>query len=94
MQRSKTHCLLQQVVEFNQQLASANRARLLDEDSTLIRAPIPAHLFVTALGASGFGFGAAFWSEDTEAWCQGHIQASEYFGGAPQLLVPDIRKQL
>ncbi len=51
-----------------------------------------AHLFVTALGASGFGFGAAFWSEDTEAWCQGHIQAFEYFGGAPQLIVPDNPK--
>ena len=51
-----------------------------------------AHLFVTALGASGFGFGTAFWHEDTEAWCRGHIEAFEYFGGAPQLIVPDNPK--
>ena len=51
-----------------------------------------AHLFVTALGASGFSFGTAFWSEDTEAWCQGHVAAFEYFGGAPQLIVPDNPK--
>jgi transposase len=51
-----------------------------------------AHLFVTALGASGFGFGTAFWSEDTEAWCRGHVEAFEYFGGAPQLIVPDNPK--
>jgi transposase len=51
-----------------------------------------AHLFVTALGASGFGFGKAFWSENTESWCDGHIAAFEYFGGAPQLIVPDNPK--
>jgi transposase len=51
-----------------------------------------AHLFVTALGASGFGFGKAFWSEDAEAWCLGHVDAFNYFGGAPQLIVPDNPK--
>lgn len=51
-----------------------------------------AHLFVTALGASGFGFGKAFFNEDTEAWCKGHVDAFEYFGGAPQLIVPDNPK--
>ncbi|MBX9568967.1 MAG: IS21 family transposase [Candidatus Obscuribacterales bacterium] len=51
-----------------------------------------AHLFVTALGASGFGFGKAFWSEGTESWCAGHIDAFGYFEGAPQLIVPDNPK--
>lgn len=51
-----------------------------------------AHLFVTALGASGFGFGKAFWSENTAAWCLGHVDAFEYFGGAPLLIVPDNAK--
>lgn len=51
-----------------------------------------AHLFVCALGASSFTFAKLFWSEDAEAWCSGHAAAFEYFGGCPEVVVPDNPK--
>lgn len=48
-----------------------------------------AHIFVCALGASNYAYTEAFWSEDSEAWCMGHAHAFRYYGGCPQIIVPD-----
>ena len=49
-----------------------------------------AHLFVCALGASGFTYAEAFWSENAEAWCLGHARAFEnYYFGVAEVIVPD-----
>lgn len=51
-----------------------------------------AHLFVCTLGASNYTFAELFSSEDTEAWCNGHAKAFNYFGGCPKIVVPDNPK--
>jgi len=46
-------------------------------------------LFVSVLGASNFTFVRLFESETAEAWCTGQARAFEYFGGCPEMVVPD-----
>lgn len=55
-------------------------------------AEIQAHLFVCALGASNYTFAKLYWAEDTQAWCMGHADAFEFFGGCPEICVPDNPK--
>ena len=48
-----------------------------------------AHFFVTTLGDSSFPFVEAFPDETQLSWNQGHIDAFEWYGGVPRILVPD-----
>lgn len=52
----------------------------------------PAHIFVSALGKSGYPYVEAFDSEKQENWITAHIHAFEYIGGVPRQLVPDNLK--
>jgi transposase len=54
--------------------------------------PWQAPLFVAVLGASSYTYAQATRDEQMEAWIQAHIQALEFFGGAPTLVVPDNLK--
>lgn len=48
------------------------------------------HLFVCALGASGFTYAEGFFSEDSESWCLGHARAFEnHYRGSVETIVPD-----
>lgn len=49
-----------------------------------------AHLFVAVLGSSSLSFDCATWSEQFADWEKAHNAA--FFGGVPQLLVPDNAK--
>ena len=51
-----------------------------------------AHIFVAVMGASSLSFACASWSEKLIDWVEGHVQAFDYFGGAPALVVPDNPK--
>jgi transposase len=51
-----------------------------------------AHLFVAVLGASNLMYVEAFHNEETESFLTGHVNAFQYMGGAPALLVPDNLK--
>lgn len=51
-----------------------------------------AHVFVAALGASGYTYAEAFWSENSEAWCTGHANAFVYMNGVSEITVPDNPK--
>lgn len=53
---------------------------------------IPAHIFVSALGKSGYPYVEAFDSENLENWITAHVHAFEYYGGVPRQLVPDNLK--
>jgi transposase len=48
-----------------------------------------AAFFVAALGASSFTYAEAYPSEELRWWIEGHIRAFEYFGGVPEITVPD-----
>lgn len=49
-------------------------------------------LFVATLGASSYTYVEAQWGQDLQSFIQGHVRAFKFFGGVPQLLVPDNLK--
>jgi len=52
-----------------------------------------APLFVAVLGASSYTFAEAQLSQELEYWIGGHLRAFSYFGGLPEVIVPDNLKQ-
>ncbi len=51
-----------------------------------------ARLFVATLGASSYTFARADFSEDLPSWIEAHVRAFNFFGGVPEILVPDNLK--
>jgi transposase len=51
-----------------------------------------AYIFVATWGASNYTYAEAHPSQTLTSWVGGHIRALEYFGGVPELLVPDNTK--
>jgi transposase len=51
-----------------------------------------AQIFVAVLGASNYTFACAGWSQQQEDWLSAHVQAFEFFGGVPEIVVPDNLK--
>ncbi len=49
-------------------------------------------IFVATLGASNYTFAEATLSQELSAWIQSHVHAFEFFGGVPEILVPDNLK--
>jgi transposase len=47
---------------------------------------------VAALGASHYTFAEATFSQDLPSWVSSHVHAFEFFGGVPEILVPDNTK--
>jgi transposase len=48
-----------------------------------------AQVFVAVLGASHYCYAEATWSQSLPDWIGSHVRALRYFGGVPELLVPD-----
>lgn len=51
-----------------------------------------AAIFVAVLGASSYIYAEAQWSQALPNWISGHVRAFEFFGGAPEVVVPDNLK--
>lgn len=51
-----------------------------------------AQIFVAVLGASNYTFACAHWSQGQADWLDAHVKAFEFFGGVPELVVPDQLK--
>jgi transposase len=51
-----------------------------------------AYVFVAVLPASSYIYAEPFGGMKMENWIQGHVNAFEYFGGVPKLLIPDNAK--
>jgi len=51
-----------------------------------------AYVFVAVLPASSFMYAHPFPDMKMESWISGHVNAFEYYGGVPRLLVPDNTK--
>jgi transposase len=51
-----------------------------------------AEIFVAVLGASSYLYCEATWSQGLPDWIGSHIRAFEFFGGVPEVLVPDNLK--
>jgi transposase len=48
-----------------------------------------AQVFVGVLGASNYTYAEATWSQELYNWISSHVHAFEYFGGVPELIIPD-----
>jgi len=48
-----------------------------------------AQIFVAVLGASNYTYAEATWTLGLEDWIGAHVRAYEYFGGVPEITVPD-----
>lgn len=62
---------------------------IVDRNSGEIRA---AQIFVAVLGASSYTFAEATWSQALRDWIASHQRMLGFFGGVPELLVPDNLK--
>ena len=51
-----------------------------------------AQIFVAVLGASSYTFAEATWSQALADWIGSHTRALDFFGGVPQIIVPDNLK--
>lgn len=51
-----------------------------------------AQIFVAVMGASNYTFACASWTQNQADWLNAHVQAFEFFGGVPELVVPDNLK--
>jgi len=48
-----------------------------------------AQIFVAVLGASSYTYAEATWSQQLPDWISSHVRAFAFFGGVPELAVPD-----
>ena len=51
-----------------------------------------AHLFVSAMGASGCAYAEATSSQSLPDWLASHVRALQFYGAAPTIIVPDNPK--
>lgn len=51
-----------------------------------------AQVFVAVLGASNYTYAEATWTQSLADWIASHVRAFSFFGGVPQLIVPDNLK--
>ena len=51
-----------------------------------------AQVFVAVLGASSYCYAEASWGQGEESWLGSHVRALKFFGGSPEILIPDNLK--
>jgi len=51
-----------------------------------------AQVFVSVLGASSYTYSEATWSQGLPDWIGSHIRAFQFYGGVPEIVVPDNLK--
>jgi transposase len=54
--------------------------------------PRDVYIFIATLPASNYLYVEPFFSMSLENWIAGHVHALEFFGGVPQIIVPDNAK--
>jgi transposase len=65
---------------------SGKRPHLVDAQTGEVT---PVELFVAVLGASSLTYAEATLTQRSADWIGAHVHALQYFGGAPEVLVPD-----
>ena len=48
-----------------------------------------AQIFVAVMGASNYTYAEATWTQQLPDWLGSHVRAFNFFGGVPELLIPD-----
>ena len=68
---------------------SGKKAPVTNRDTGEVR---EAELFVAVLGASSYLYVEATWTQSLEDWIGAHVRALSFYGGVPELIVPDNTK--
>ena len=62
---------------------------VVDPDTGEVR---QAQIFIGVLGASNYTYVEAQWSQELPNWINGHVRMFSFFGGVPEIVVPDNLK--
>ena len=65
---------------------AGHTAEVVDQRTGAIR---QAQIFVAVLGASSYTYAEATWTQRLPDWIGAHVRAFAFFGGVPELVVPD-----
>src|SRR5262245_27642844 len=65
------------------------KVEVIDPETGEVR---PANIFVAVLGTSCFTCVEARWTQNSSDWLGAHVRAFEFFGGVPELVIPDNLK--
>jgi len=68
---------------------AGQKAPVIDPQTGEIR---QAEVFIGVLGASNYSYVEAHWSQELHNWISAHVRMFDFFGGAPEILVPDNLK--
>ena len=68
---------------------AGDKVRVVSQETGEVR---EASLFVAVLGWSNYTYVEALPDETSANWIRGHVHALEYFGGVPEICVPDNTK--
>lgn len=68
---------------------AGNTAHIVDRNTG---EKLPVYVFVSSLSSSQYSYVEGFLTRDQESWISAHINAFKFFGGVPQILVPDNLK--
>jgi transposase len=68
---------------------SGKRPHVINSETGEVR---PVELFVAVMGASRMTFAYATETQRLKDWCEANVKALEFFGGVPNILVPDNLK--
>lgn len=62
---------------------------IIDRDTGEVK---QAQVFVATLGASNYTYAEATWTQNLLDWINSHVRAFSFFGGVPEVVVPDNLK--
>lgn len=85
----KQNCVMRQTHRAGEKLFvdyAGQTIPVIDPSSGEIR---HAQIFVAVLGASNYTYAQATWSQALPDWIDSHQRALAYFGGVPEIIVPD-----
>jgi transposase len=68
---------------------AGHTVRFIDHETGEI---IDAQIFVSTLGASNYAFAEATCTQESRDWIGSNVRALEFYGGVPEMLVPDNLK--
>jgi transposase len=68
---------------------AGQRVPVIDKSTEEIR---EAQVFVATMGASNYTYAEATWSQTLPDWISSHVRAFKFFGGVPEIIVPDNLK--
>lgn len=90
--KKKLDLVMRQDHRFGEKLFvdyAGQTVEVIDPDTGEVR---QAQIFVAVLGASNYTYAEASWTQGLKNWIGAHQRAFDFFGGVPEIVVPDNLK--